>query len=176
MTPLRGGAQHVLQTRVWRRHEELAIVSSCDGMTPLRGGAQHVLQTRGVEENQRSEAHTRTHTHTHIHTHIHTHTYTHIHTCTHTHMHACTHMHTHMHACTHMHTHMHTHTCTHTHMHTHAHTHAHYFILLGGGATFCRAAISKCSLTMSNKCFTGSVTEWYILCKVHEWIGFFLTP
>ena len=51
-----------------------------------------------------------------------------------------------------------------------------YFILLGGGATFCRAAISKCSLTMSNKCFTGSVTEWYILCKVHEWIGFFLTP
>ncbi|KAL5499426.1 hypothetical protein EMCRGX_G010837, partial [Ephydatia muelleri] len=46
----------------------------------------------------------------------------------------------------------------------------------GGGATFCRAAISKCSLTMSNKCFTGSGTEWYILCKVHEWIDFFLTP
>eukprot|EP00731_Ephydatia_muelleri_P015818 Em0009g242a len=35
-----------------QEHEELAIVSSCDGMTPLRGGAQHVLQTRGVEENQ----------------------------------------------------------------------------------------------------------------------------
>ena len=51
-----------------------------------------------------------------------------------------------------------------------------YFILLGGGATFCRAGISKCSLTTSNKCFTGSGTEWYILCKVHEWIGFFLTP
>ena len=43
-----------------------------------------------------------------------------------------------------------------------------YFILLGGGATFCSAAISKCSLTMSNKCFTGSVTECYILCEVHE--------
>ncbi|KAL5481480.1 hypothetical protein EMCRGX_G021649 [Ephydatia muelleri] len=38
-----------------RKHEELAIVSSCDGMTPLRGGAQHVLQTRGVEpENHTS--------------------------------------------------------------------------------------------------------------------------